>query len=341
MKPLRNFKYNRLKVFLLCFIAFLFSCKGPGPKEKPAATSDTEAVKIIIPAFNADSALQFVKVQTEFGPRVPGSKAHAGCAAWLYEKLLQTTPDVILQDFKARVYDGKVYNGKNIIAVYNPEAKARIMLCAHWDSRPYADHDPDPARRNEPVMGANDGASVVGVLLELARILKENKPKVGVDIVFFDLEDYGPPQDKQDEAANEHWGLGSQHWSKNPHTPGYRARFVILLDMVGAGDAKFLKEGFSMYFAPDKVKKVWDIAHSLGYQDYFLNETGGYINDDHYFINEIARIPAIDIIHLDQTSSNGSFFEYWHTTGDTFDKIDKETLRVVGEVVTKVVFLER
>lgn len=298
-------------------------------------------MKLFIPPFNADSALHFVKAQTEFGPRVPGSKAHAECAAWLKEKLLQTTPDVIIQDFKARVYDGKVYNGKNIIAVYNPEAKARIMLCAHWDSRPYADHDPDPAKRNEPVMGANDGASGVGVLLEVARILKENKPNAGVDIIFFDLEDYGPPQDKQDEAANEHWGLGSQHWSKNPHATGYRARFVVLLDMVGAKDAKFRKEGFSMYFAPDKVKKVWDIAHSLGYQDYFLNETGGYINDDHYFINELAKIPAIDIIHLDPASSNGSFFEYWHTTGDTFDKIDKETLRVVGEVVTKVVFVER
>jgi hypothetical protein len=111
--------------------------------------------------------------------------------------------------------------------------------------------------------------------------------------------------------------------------------------MVGAPGAKFMQEGFSLYFAPDKVKKVWDVAAGLGYQDYFTSGKGGYINDDHYFINEIRKIPAIDIIHLDPNSSNGSFFEYWHTTGDTFDKIDKTTLRIVGEVVTKVVFSEK
>jgi hypothetical protein len=336
----RNTREIKLLAIIIIPILLASGCNRPGSKEKPAETIIQET-SIIIPAFNADSALYFVKAQTDFGPRVPGSKAHAECAAWLKGKLLQSTQDVMVQDFKTRVYSGEVYSGKNIIATFNPEARARIMLCAHWDSRPYADHDPDPAKRNEPVMGANDGASGVGVLLELARILKDHKPNVGVDIVFFDLEDYGPPQDKQDKAANEHWGLGSQHWSRNPHRPDYRARFVILLDMVGAPGAKFRKEGFSMYFAPDKVKKVWDIARGLGYQDYFADETGGYINDDHYFINEIIKIPAIDIIHLDPESSNGSFFDYWHTTGDTFDRIDKETLRVVGEVVTKVVFVER
>ena len=318
-----------------------FSCKGPVKKDKPSEVTATEAKNIVIPAFNADSALQFVKAQTDFGARVPGSKAHAECASWLKSKLLTCSPHVTVQEFKTRVYSGDVFTGKNIIASFNPDKKARIMLCAHWDSRPFADHDPDPSRRDEPVMAANDGASGVGVLLEMARILKDNQPHVGIDIVFFDMEDYGPPQDSQNEAANEHWGLGSQYWSKNPHIPGYRARFVILLDMVGAPDAKFRREGFSMYFAPDKVKKVWDIAAGLGYQDYFLDENGGYINDDHYFINEILKVPAIDIIHLDPSSSNGSFFEYWHTTGDTFDKIDKKTLRVVGEVLVKVVFTEK
>lgn len=318
-----------------------FSCKGPVKKDKPSEVTATETQNIVIPAFNADSALQFVKSQTDFGARVPGSKAHAECASWLKNKLLACSPHVTVQEFKTRVYSGDVFTGKNIIASFNPDKKARIMLCAHWDSRPFADHDPDPSRRDEPVMAANDGASGVGVLLEIARILKDNQPNVGIDIIFFDMEDYGPPQDSQNEAANEHWGLGSQYWSKNPHTPDYRARFVILLDMVGAPGAKFRREGFSMYFAPDKVKKVWDIAAGLGYQDYFLDENGGYINDDHYFINEIRKVPAIDIIHLDPSSSNGSFFEYWHTTGDTFDKIDKRTLRVVGEVITKVVFTER
>lgn len=317
------------------------NCKGPGPKEKTSEKPVSETSSIVIPAFNADSALAFVKAQNDFGARVPGSNAHAACASWLKNILLTYTPHVTVQEFKSRVYSGQVFTGKNIIASFNPAGKARIMLCSHWDSRPFADHDPDPSRRDEPVMAANDGASGVGVLLEIARILKDSQPKVGIDIIFFDLEDYGPPQDSQTEEANENWGLGSQYWSKNPHIPDYRARFVILLDMVGASDAKFRREGFSMYYAPDKVRKVWDIAAGLGYQDYFLDEKGGYINDDHYFINEIRKVPAIDIIHLDPSSSNGSFYEYWHTTGDTFDKIDKKTLRIVGEVLVKVVFTEK
>lgn len=329
-----------LLILSLLIISF-FSCKGPGTKEKPSEIPAAETTAPVIPAFNADSALLYVKTQTDFGARVPGSGPHADCASWLKNKLLSCTPHVNVQEFKTRVYSGDVFTGKNIIASFNPDKKARIMLCAHWDSRPFADHDPDPSRRNQPVMGANDGASGVGVLLEIARILKTSQPNIGVDIIFFDMEDYGPPQDSQNEATNEHWGLGSQYWSKNPHVPDYRARFVILLDMVGARDPKFLREGFSIYYAPDKVKKVWDIAAGLGYGEIFRNENGGYINDDHYFINEIRKIPAIDIIHLDAASSNGSFFEYWHTTGDTFDKIDKESLKVVGEVLVKVVFSEK
>jgi hypothetical protein len=324
----------------LVIITVSFSCSGPQQKPQPSGTT-TESQPIVFPAFNADSAYKYVKIQTDFGPRVPGTNAHAACASWLKKALLRYTPNVIVQEYKSRVFSGQVFNGQNIIASFNPEAKARIMLCSHWDSRPFADHDPDPKKRKDPVMAANDGASGVGILLELARILKENHPKVGVDIIFFDMEDYGPPEDNQKEEANEDWGLGSQYWAKNPHVQDYRARFVILLDMVGAADAKFRQEGFSMYYAPDKVRKVWDIAAGLGYQNYFTDEKGGYINDDHYFINDILKIPAIDIIHLDPSSSNGSFYEYWHTTGDTFDKIDKETLRVVGEVLTKVVFTEK
>jgi hypothetical protein len=337
----RNYREFKLLVIIAIPVLFVLSCERPATKEKVTEPVVRESAVINLPVFNEDSALHFVSVQTGFGARVPGSKAHQECAVWLKDRLTSYTPYVTVQDFKTRIYNGDVMAGKNIIASFNPGKKARIMLCAHWDSRPFADYDPDPSRRNEPVMAANDGASGVGVLLEMARLLKYQQPEVGIDIVFFDLEDYGPPRDSQDEAANEHWGLGSQYWSKNPHIPDYRARFVILLDMVGAPDAKFRREGFSMYYAPDKVKKVWDIASSLGYQDYFLEENGGYINDDHYFINEIRKVPAIDIIHLDPSSSNGSFFEYWHTTGDTFDRIDKETLRVVGEVITKVVFTER
>lgn len=319
-------------------VILLWSCQQ---KPAPVASGETEPVAVkTVPAFNADSALAYVKAQCDFGPRVPGTTAHGQCADYLSGQLRRHTPEVVDQAFKARAYDGTVLSGRNIIGRFQPEKKARIMLAAHWDSRPFADHDPDPAKRNQPVMGANDGASGVGVLLEIARLLASTSPDIGVDIFFFDLEDYGPPSDAQGEAKNEWWGLGSQHWSRNPHEYNYRPRYCILLDMVGAPDAVFRQEGFSMYFAPDKVKKVWDTAHRLGYGAYFPYERGSFINDDHYFINEIAKIPAIDIIHLDPNSSNGSFFEYWHTTGDTFDRIDKETLGVVGEVVVGVVFAE-
>ena len=332
-----------IRPYFVPLVLLIFIISSCHQKVKTTAKEETLTTEksIAVPTFNSDSALSFIKHQTDFGPRVPGTKAYNECESYLVNKLKQYTPDVIVQAFTSRLYTGNAINGKNIIASFNPGKKARIMLCSHWDSRPFADHDPDPAKRNKPISGANDGASGVGVLLEVARLLKISHPNIGVDIIFFDLEDYGPPEDKQTESKNEYWGLGSQYWSENPHVPDYRARFAILLDMVGAANATFRKEGFSMNYAPDKVKKVWDIAKQLGYQDYFIDEQGGYINDDHYFINELGKIPAIDIIDLQPSSSNGSFYEYWHTTGDTFDKIDKETLRIVGQTLTTVIFQER
>jgi hypothetical protein len=251
------------------------------------------------------------------------------------------TTAVEVQSFKARAYNGKVLRGKNIIASFNPENKKRILLCAHWDSRPYADHDPESKNHNTPIDGANDGASGIGVLIEMARNFSQQLPSIGVDIIFFDLEDYGPPQDAQNYGGEDHWGLGSQFWSNNPHKANYRARYGILLDMVGVKDATFLQEGFSMMYAPSKVKKVWNVAARMGYDDYFVEERGGYITDDHYYVNKIINIPTINIIHLDNESVNGSFFEHWHTLNDNMDHIDRATLNVVGKVVMEVVYYER
>jgi len=315
------------------------SCKQ---KEKPAPPPvKKEEAKTVIPTFNSDSAYHFVDQQVAFGPRVPNSTAHQECAAFLEQKLKTFTPDVTIQQTKVRAYDGTVLNIKNIIATFYPEKKARILLAAHWDSRPFADHDPDESFHRTPIDGANDGASGVGVLLEIARLLSTSKPNVGVDIILFDAEDYGPPEDAQTAQDNDAWGLGSQHWSKNPHIAGYQARFGIVLDMVGARDARFPVEGYSKYYAPDIVKKVWAKAIQLGYTDYFLNEDGGFINDDHLYINKIRRIPAIDIIHLDPASVNQSFFDHWHTINDNMDAIDKYTLEIVGKTVLKVVYDER
>jgi glutaminyl-peptide cyclotransferase len=319
--------------------AFLFSCgNGSSSSGKKAAETSPPPVEVRVPDFNADSAYHYVEKQLSFGPRVPGSQAHAACAQWFEQTLRRFTPDVVVQEFKARVYNNRVFDGINFIASFNPDMQRRIVLAAHWDSRPYADYDPDPANHQTPIDGANDGASGTGVLLEIARQLSMESPPMGIDIILFDLEDYGPPQDSQTWESTDMWGLGSQHWAKNPHTPRYSANFGILLDMVGAPDARFPLEGFSMYYAPDITKKVWELAGRLGYDDYFIFDQGGHITDDHYFVNRDARIPTINIIHLDPASSNGTFFEHWHTVNDNIDHIDPYTLGVVGDVVLNVIF---
>ena len=335
----KQFQLRLLAVILLP--ALFFSCGGQGDQSKSIRQTPKEAIPkpvIEVPDFNADSAYAYVARQLSFGPRVPETEAHQQCAEWLTRTLERFTDQVTVQPFKARVYNNNILEGKNIIASFNPEKHNRIFLAAHWDSRPYADHDPDPSKHQTPIDGANDGASGTGVLLEIARQFSISNPPAGVDIILFDLEDYGPPQDNQTNQSTETWGLGSQYWSKNPHQFGYSANYGILLDMVGAPNARFPLEGFSMYYAPDITKKVWELAEDLGHNDYFVFEQGGYITDDHYFINQLAEIPTINIIHLDPTSSNGTFYEYWHTVNDNLYQLDRSTLKVVGTVVLNVVY---
>ncbi|MBN2746036.1 MAG: M28 family peptidase [Bacteroidales bacterium] len=322
----------------MVLVGILFwACENQPAKPKTISSSQKTAV-ITMPDFNADSAYVYVEAQVAFGPRVPGTEAHQACANWLIKKLESFGGNVTVQDFKTRVYTGKIYSGKNIIASFNPEAKKRIMLSAHWDSRPYADYDADEANHRKPIDGANDGASGVGVLLEMARLFQQQNPTVGVDIFFWDLEDYGEHRDDMGSHENS-WGLGSQYWSKNPHKPGYRAAYGILLDMVGAANPTFYREYYSNMYASSVVDKVWRIAESLGYQNYFINQAEGVVMDDHYYINTIAGIPTIDIIHYNPANKNG-FFAQWHTQGDNMEIIDKSTLEMVGKVVTKVVYHE-
>ncbi len=308
------------------------------PTEKPKKT-------VAVPQFNADSAYQYVAAQTAFGPRVPETQAHAQCADWLTGKLNAWADTVIVQDFRTRLYNGKGIDGKNIVAVFNPKAKKRIVLCAHWDSRPFADHDPDEANTHTPIDGANDGASGVGVLLECARQFKVQPvhENLGIDIVLFDLEDYGPHQEQAMDYyddENNYWALGSQHWSKQPHVYGYKAYYGILLDMVGGSNPNFQKEYISQGYAAWVINKVWRKAAELGYRQYFSNEQGGIISDDHVPMNQIAGIPTIDIIDLQPNSSNGSFVETWHTVNDNIENIDKTTLGMVGSVLLHVVYEE-
>ena len=324
------------KIALISLILLSITSCDNKQNSKPASQPAPQVKQVVIPKFNADSAYNYVKKQLDFGPRVPESPAHAKCADWFVNFFNDKADTVYVQNFRTRLYNGKSIDGKNIIAAFNPEAKKRILLAAHWDSRPFADHDPDENNWNTPIDGANDGASGVGVLMEIARVLKDNPLNIGVDIILFDLEDYGAPY-FLNLMTNNDWALGSQYWAKNPHIYNYRAYFGILLDMVGAPNPKFPKEYYSQQFAPTLSNDIWRVARELGYDEYFSNEIGHPINDDHIYVNAIARIPMIDIIHL-ENNSESSFYPYWHTVKDNIEQIDAKTLGMVGDVVVNVLY---
>ncbi|MCS7019838.1 MAG: M28 family peptidase [Cytophagales bacterium] len=329
------FKLPALGVWL-CIIA---ACQEQ-PKEMPQNT--TKLILHPTPEFNADSAYTFVEQQVALGPRVPNTEPHRKAAEMFLSAFRRFGWEVQAQDFEAIAYNGTILKSRNIIASYNPQAKRRILLAAHWDTRPYADMDEDKSRRREAIDGANDGGSGVGVLLEIARVIGKQQDSlkishIGIDIILFDSEDYGQPQDEEQVAfKKDSWCLGSQHWAKNKHREGYTAYYGILLDMVGAKDARFLLEGHSMEYAPSVVKKVWDTAHQLGFGKYFVYEATNSLIDDHLYVNQLAGIPMIDIIQYEK----GSFGSFWHTHRDKMDIISKETLYAVGKTVLQVLYNE-
>ncbi len=334
----------------MCFKAFfrtvswtlailLAACNGKEqklPEVKDEQTQQTKPV-IAVPQLNADSAFAFVQQQVAFGPRIPGTKPHAACANWLAAKLKEYKAEVIVQKGIATTFDNRKYDLKNIIASYNPGMTQRVLLCTHWDTRPFADRD-EGSNKNKTYDGANDGGSGVGVLLEIARQLSMKQPGIGVDLIFFDLEDYGQPDESTFPEMKDSWCLGSQYWAKNPHKAGYYARYGILLDMVGAKGAVFPKEGTSVYFASGIVERVWNTAAKLGFGSNFINTNSGAITDDHLYINQLANIPCIDIIHYNVMESD--FFDHHHRVTDNMDQIDRDVLGMVGQTVLQVVYEE-
>ncbi|NLZ95141.1 MAG: M28 family peptidase, partial [Bacteroidales bacterium] len=267
------------------------------------------------------------------------SAAHIKCGNYLSEKLRDFGAEVIEQKAKLKTYDGIVLNARNIIGVFNPEHKKRVLLFAHWDSRPFADQEKDKTKRTQPILGANDGASGVGVLLEIARQINITAVDMGIDIIFFDAEDWGQPSYERKSVPGSWYCLGSQHWAENPHILNYRADFGILLDMVGASNATFYKEGYSVEYASDFIDKVWSVASSLGYDDFFKDRKGGYITDDHVAVNQFHRAPSINIIHTSDDTFHG-FGNYWHTLSDNMDVIDRKILKAVGQTVLEVLYTE-
>ena len=311
-------------------------------KQKTAKPVEEEQVtQMNAPAFNADSAYTYIAEQCNFGPRTMNSEAHEQCAQWIVNKFKSFGCTVSEQKAMLKGYDGTPLKATNIMAQLNPNATTRILLCAHWDSRPWADNDPNKDNWKKPVMAADDGASGVAVMLELARSLKShNLGNIGIDFVCFDAEDWGTPEWIEKTNDEDTWALGAQYWSKNlPNN--YTARYGILLDMVGGKNAKFYIEQASMAYAPEIVAKVWGEAANAGYSNVFINQTGGAITDDHIPVNQIAKIPTIDIIPYYPEMSPNVFGPVWHTVNDNIDNIDRKTLKAVGQTVMNVLCQEK
>jgi len=327
------------KICLFLSICLSVSCSGGKAKPKQQIDNNQNIIKKA-QAFSADSAYVFTQNQVNFGPRVPGTAAHKAGGNYLVSELKRFGAEVIEQEIDVKLYNGNTIHGTNIIGSFQPENKNRVLLCSHWDTRPFADHDPNSANFKTPIDGANDGASSCAVLLEIARQIQIKQPQVGIDIIFFDAEDWGVPAFDHNLYDISGYCLGSEYWAQNPHVKDYIARFGILLDMIGAPDAVFYKEYYSMQYAPDIVQKVWDTAAALGHDRYFINAMGGTIFDDHLQIIQHRKIPCIDIIHYDPNSDSG-FGSYWHTLNDNMDNVSKNTLQAVGETVMYVLYKEQ
>lgn len=318
------------------FPIFLLLCScATNPAEHVSSETNTKDFALrkgrIHPSFSSDSALAFIKKQCDFGFRLPNTAEHDACGNFLVHKLNSFGCTTTVQSFTSEAYDGTKLKGMNIIGQFCPEIEKRIVLFSHWDTRPVCDNDVE-SNWKKPVMGANDGASGVGVLLEVVRQLQMEGDSIGVDIVFLDLEDYGQPSFEKQEKKDT-WCLGSQYLASHPYYK-CRPRMGILLDMVGAKNPFFGFDQVSLYFAENYLQKIWSIAKSLGYASAFIPKESGTIMDDHYYINTVAQIPTVDIIDFNH---DRGFPETWHTVNDTPENIHKETLQMVGEVVLSFV----
>lgn len=329
-------KIKRLPLFaFLAGLLLLASCTESG--KDPNQGKDPKVIppppfSAIAPAFDADSAFTFVEKQLSFGPRVMNSAAHENCANWIEAKFKEFGASTMIQTAEINDKDGKRIKMQNIIASFNPESKSRVMLTAHWDSRTVADKD--PVAPNAPVPGANDGASGVGIIMEVARQFGIKAPSIGIDLILWDAEDNG------DYNNNESWCLGSQYWAKHPHVAGYNARYGINLDMVGAKDARYTKDGYSLQYAKKQTDNLWQIAQDLGYGSYFSQVFTDFASiDDHFFVMDGAGIPMIEII--DRNINSGEFFPHWHKATDDLSNIDKATLKATGQTVLEVLYREK
>lgn len=322
-------KYSTI-VFLI-FAALTFSACNKDKNTPVQKTTYQLKNTNSIPAFDYENAYRQVQMQVSFGPRNPGSAGHQKALDYFVSEFNKYTSNVELQSFTYPGYDNVTLNLTNVIARFNPKSSRRIFICAHWDSRPWADQDKDSTKRDQPIPGANDGASGVGILLEIARVLKDNNISYGVDLILFDGEDYGHQHDLMNYC------LGSKYFaSQKPEN--YNPEFGILLDLVGDKEAVFPKEANSVLYGSDVVDLLWDTARNLN-AGCFSNNESQPIYDDHIPLNE-AGIKAVDIVDVDLIGADtpNPRRNYWHTHNDNMDNIGKETLKQVGEVLIKFIY---
>lgn len=276
--------------------------------------------------FDGKSAYAFLVKQTEFGPRGPGLPGHAKCSSYLLNELRQFADVARPQDFQYTLPDGKAVTLTNFIASFNPKSDKRILISAHWDTRLWADKDPDKKNWTKPISGANDGASGVAIILEIARQLKNTPPQVGVDLVLFDGEDLGK------SGQPESFSVGAKYFIAN-RPVWVNPQLGINLDMVGDRSLAIYREQNSEQMAPEVQKLVFSTAKELGVTQ-FIDEPGEEVTDDHLPLND-AGIPTIDLIDFQYPDESN---KYWHTLADTPDKCSAESLSAVGRVVVSVIY---
>lgn len=321
-------------------LASLAGACASGTKSPVSTSSDSVTAKADAPLFSPDSAFSYIRSQVEMGPRVPGSEPHRICGQWIISELNRHNADTVVEQ-KAVVVnpnDGSPLPILNILGRFNPDATERILLVAHYDTRPFADEETDKSKQSTPIPGANDGGSGVAVLLEIARLMGMQKPDRGVDLLFVDAEDMGISSENGNNDTENTWCLGSQYWAENmPYSAADKPDMGIVVDMVGGTNARFHRELFSDHYAPALVDKVWQIAASLGYGARFINAPGGPILDDHLPILK-AGIPTIDIVES-RSDATGAFPATWHTLNDNLDHIDRGALEATGRTVTSLIYL--
>lgn len=296
-----------LRLWCLALLCLGASCSDAAPQKE----------------FDGEAAFHFVERQLAFGPRIPGTPAHRAMGDWLDSLLTGLADTIIVQAWQHVTLKGDTLPMRNFLARFNPAAAERVLYLAHWDTRPAS--GPDTGLDfNQPVPGANDGASGVAVLLGVAQALRATPPEVGVDLLFVDGEDYGIFSEERDVL------VGTRYYVEN-QPPGPPPRFAVLFDMVGDKDLKLPPEGYSMTGAPEVVDRVWSTAEALGYSAWFPRSGGIAINDDHIPLQH-AGIAAIDVIDFDYGPDNS----WWHGPGDTLDKVSAASLKIVGDVAVAV-----